>query len=147
MRSGEVIIINFCRDLISENRGISGCGIFLLIVILGLAGLAGFLYYQGADIFQMGIETAEQAMTVIEEVEDLEDLEDIEELEELEEFEDLEIEALEDLEIEDLERIEDIAPVIRNIYARLPEGIRDIFQEEEHEEEPEAPAEDDEVAE
>jgi len=100
---------------------------------VGIVALGGFLYFQFSDILKLGSETINQVLTTIEGIEDIEDLdlENIEEIEDLEEIENIEgIEALENLEIEDLEQIKNIAPIIKNIYDRLPQGIIDMFQEE-----------------
>jgi len=124
------IISNF-KKLIMEEKGISGCAIFLLIIFVVAAAAVGFLYYQFSGIFQLGSETIEQVFVIVDEIESLENLEkvdDIEDLEELDEVEDLEeLEAMEELDIEEIERIKNIAPLVRNIYARLPRGVKDFF--------------------
>ncbi len=60
---------------------------------------------------------------IIREVDDIEDIQDLEQLKDIEG-----IERLENLEEEDLETLENIAPVVRNIYSRIPQNIIDIFQ-------------------
>ncbi len=142
-------IINNLKNLISGEEGISGCLIFLLIVVGLAAAGVGFLYFQFSGILQLGSETMEQVIAVVDEIENLEDLEeidDVEDLEDLDEIENIEeIEALAELDIEEIKRIKNIAPVVRNIYARLPRGIKDFLQDNGIEEDPKP--EDDKLAE
>ena len=116
--------------------------------MVGVVSLAGFLYFQFSDVFQAGSETIGQVFTIIEEFEDIEDLENLNEIDKLEDLEEIEnigeIEVLENLESEDLEQIKEVIPVLQNIYDYLPQGIIDMFQENQEnivEKEPEAPVE------
>jgi len=144
-----VAIINNLKNLISGEEGISGCLIFLLIVVGLAAAGVGFLYFQFSGILQLGSETMEQVIAVVDEIEnlgDLEEIDDVEDLEDLDEIENIEeIEALAELDIEEIKRIKNIAPVVRNIYARLPRGIKDFLQDNGIEEDPKP--EDDKLAE
>ncbi len=141
----EVMKILYIKNLLSSEKGISGCAVLIVIVLVGVVAAGGFLYYQFSGVFRHGPEAVEQIFTVMDEIESLEDLEEIEDIEDLEKFEGIEdieeLEALEALDPEDIEQITNIAPIVRDIYERIPEGIIEMFQEEENEEVTEEPDE------
>ena len=131
------------NNFMSNEKGLSGCAVIVIIVLVGLAAGIGFLYYQFSGLFQHGREAVEEVMVIVEEIEDVEELENIEEIEDLEDLEGIDdiedMEALQELDTEDIEQIREIAPAVRNIYESIPAGIIDMFQDEEIEEDPEEP--------
>ena len=118
--------INFLQDFWFSEEGISRWLVLILIVLLVLLIGGGFIIYQLSGFFQLGSETIQVMSEVLEEIEDREDIEGIEDIDNLED-----IEALSDLEVEDIEELEELAPIAREIYSRLPQGLIDILQDDE----------------
>jgi len=103
----ENIIIKI-RD---NQKGYSGCLIFLLIVFVVLAAGGGYIYFQWTNIQKLGSERIQKVLKEVEENEEIDNIEDIEDLEDI-----------------DLEELEEISPLVKTIVKFIPLGLISDYQ-------------------